>query len=225
MGTRLLIFDMDGVLVDVTDSYRRTIAETVKLFTGTEITNGEIQELKNRGHSNNDWDLTLEIVESLGRRTTKEQVIAEFQKIYLGNNYDGLIARERWLPQNGLFERLAQRFRFAMFSGRERWEVLHTLGKFAPGAVFDPIVGMEDVKREKPDPEGLLKIVEQLAPEEVFYIGDVMDDCLAARAARVSFIGVVGDEIPMRAKLESLFREQGARAVIASVNELESVLP
>ena len=33
-GQRLLIFDMDGVLVDVTESYRQTIIETVKQFTG-----------------------------------------------------------------------------------------------------------------------------------------------------------------------------------------------
>ena len=154
MQTTLLIFDMDGVLVDVTDSYRQTVAETVKLFTGAEITNREIQELKNRGNSNNDWDLTLELVRAKGGTATKEEVVEAFQKIYLGNNNDGLIARERWLPQNGLLEKLAGRFRLAMFTGRERWEAAFTLSKFAPGVVFDPIVGMEDVQREKPDPEG-----------------------------------------------------------------------
>jgi HAD superfamily phosphatase len=30
----LLVFDMDGVLVDVTESYRETIAQTVERFTG-----------------------------------------------------------------------------------------------------------------------------------------------------------------------------------------------
>lgn len=225
MGTQLLIFDMDGVLVDVTDSYRQTVAATVRLFTGTEITNREIQALKNRGGSNNDWDLTLEIVQARGAHPTKQEVIDAFQKIYLGNNYDGLIARERWLAQNGLFERLGRRFRFAMFTGRERWEASHTLSKFAPGVVFDPILGMEDVQREKPDPEGLLKIVERHKPQEAFYVGDVMDDCLAARAAQVQFIGVAGIENPLRAELEAIFRREGAWAVIPSINELESVLP
>lgn len=225
MGTQLIIFDMDGVLVDVTESYRQTVAETVKLFTGAGISNVEIQALKNRGGSNNDWDLTLEIVRARGCNPTKQEVIDEFQKIYLGKNYDGLIARERWLAQNGLFERLARRFQFAMFTGRERLEASFTLSKFAPGVVFDPIVGLEDVQREKPDPEGLLKIVEQHRPEEVFYVGDVMDDCRAARAAGVEFIGVVGAENPLPAELEAIFRQEGAFAVIPSINELESVLP
>ena len=34
---RTLVFDMDGVLVDVTDSYRATIVETVRHFTGIEV--------------------------------------------------------------------------------------------------------------------------------------------------------------------------------------------
>ena len=225
MALRLLIFDMDGVLVDVNDSYRQTISETVKLFTGTEISKQEIQVLKNRGQSNNDWDLTLEIVRSRGKNPTKEAVIAEFQRIYLGDHNDGLIAKERWLPRNGLLERLSQRFRLALFTGRERWEAAYTLGKFAPGVVFEPIVGMEDVRREKPDPEGLLKIIGQLAPDEVFYIGDVMDDCRAALDASVSFIGVVAEDNPLGSELASIFRRMGSRAVIPSVNELESVLP
>ncbi|MBI2816539.1 MAG: HAD family hydrolase [Acidobacteria bacterium] len=222
---RLLIFDMDGVLVDVTESYRQTICETVKLFTGSGISNVEIQALKNRGGSNNDWDLTLEIVESRGVHPTKQEVIDAFQQIYLGVNCDGLISRERWLVRNGLFDSLARRYGFAMFTGRERWEAEFTLGKFAPGVLFDPIIGMEDVKLEKPDPEGLLKIVERRRPAQVFYVGDVMDDCRAAKAANVQFIGVVGAENPLQGELEAIFRREGAVAVIPNVNELESVLP
>ena len=252
---RLLILDMDGVLVDVTESYRQTIIETVKQFTGVELTHKQIQTVKNRGGSNNDWDLSLELIRERGGAPEREEVIRAFQRIYLGENpstfaqggpssrlaesgsrekprderqpnrNDGLIARERWLPRNGLLERLSQRFRLALFTGRERWEAQFTLSKFAPGVLFDPIVCMEDVQFEKPNPEGLLKIVEQVKPSERFYVGDVMDDCLAARAAAVPFIGVVSPENPLAAELEALFRERGAHAVVTDINELERVLP
>lgn len=222
----LLIFDMDGVLVDVTDSYRQTTIEAVREFTGAAITNKEIQAAKNRGGgSNNDWDLTLELVRERGGAPAREKVIEVFQRIYLGENCDGLISRERWLPQDHLLQRLSQRFRLALFTGRERWEALFTLSKFAPGVVFDPVVGMEDVQQEKPHPEGLLKIMEQVKPEQVFFIGDVMDDCRAARAAAVPFIGVVSPENPLREELERLFRQEGARAILSDINELEQVLP
>ncbi|MBI1955438.1 MAG: TIGR01548 family HAD-type hydrolase [Acidobacteria bacterium] len=221
----LLIFDLDGVLVDVTESYRRTIIETVKHFTGVGISNQEIQAAKNRGRANNDWDLTLELARQKGASPTREQVIEVFQRIYLGNNNDGLIARERWLPRNGLLRRLSQRFRLALFTGRERWEAQFTLSKFAPDVVFDPIIGMEDVQREKPDPEGLLKIVQAVTSQQVFYVGDAVDDCRASRAAGVPFIGVVGTGNPLREELARLFQQEGAQVVIADVNELERALP
>jgi len=166
MQSRLLIFDMDGVLVDVTDSYRRTIAETVKLFTGTEISNREIQAFKNRGNSNNDWDLTTEIVRVKGGVATKDEVIEAFQKIYLGTNCDGLIARERWLPRNGLLENLARHSRFAMFTGRERWEASFTLSKFAPRHHVRSHHRHGRRREGKAGPEGLVKILEQLKPQE-----------------------------------------------------------
>jgi HAD superfamily phosphatase len=221
----LLIFDMDGVLVDVTASYRETIRETVRQFTGISITHKEIQASKNRGGSNNDWELSLELIRERGVSPSREEVVAAFQRVYLGKDNTGLISRERWLPREQLLERLALRFHLALFTGRERWEAQFTLSKFAPGILFDPLVGMEDVEFEKPHPEGILKILDRLKPEETFYVGDVMDDCLAARAASIPFIGVVSRDNPLAVELEALFREQGAMAVVADINELEQVLP
>ena len=228
-GERLLIFDMDGVLVDVGESYRAAIIASVKEICGAEITQADIQRYKNRGHSNNDWDLTLEIAREHGSAISRDEVIAIFQKIYLGENCTGMISRERWLPRPGLLERLAEKFRFALFTGRESWEAKFTLNKFAPAARFEPVIGMNEVSREKPDPEGMLKIIEQVAPAEVFYVGDVMDDFRAAQAAGVPFIGVVkaGNDPSgsLAGELGDWFRRQGARAVISDINELESVLP
>jgi HAD superfamily phosphatase len=222
---RLLIFDMDGVLVDVTDSYRSAIIASVKDICGAEITQADIQRYKNRGNSNNDWDLTLEIAREHGSQMTRDEVIAIFQRIYLGENCTGMISRERWLPKPGLLDRLAARFRFALFTGRESWEAKFTLKKFVPQMIFDPVIGMHEVSREKPDPEGMLKIIGTVQPAEVFYVGDVMDDFRAAQAAGVPFIGVVKSGNGLRDELGDWFREQGARAVISDVNELESVLP
>jgi len=221
----LLIFDMDGVLVDVTASYRRTVIETVKHFTGAEITNQDIQARKNRGGANNDWDLALEMIRERAVPPTREEVIAVFQRIYLGGNCSGLIREERWLAGNGLLPRLAQRWRLALFTGRERWEALHTLGRFGAQNLFDPVIGMEDVVREKPDPDGLFRILRPMEPCKAYYIGDTMDDCRAARCAAVPFIGVAGPENPLREDLRGSFEREGALAVISDLNELERTLP
>jgi HAD superfamily hydrolase (TIGR01509 family) len=55
---------------------------------------------------------------------------------------------------------------------------------------FDLVVSSLDVKRPKPDPESLLKILGHfdLAPHEAIYIGDSKIDELAARAARIPLV-------------------------------------
>ncbi len=55
MKKDLLIFDMDGVLVDVNASYRATIQATVKHFSNYEPSHDEIQDWKNRGGWNDDF--------------------------------------------------------------------------------------------------------------------------------------------------------------------------
>ena len=57
----LVIFDMDGVLVDVNESYSATIQATVKHFTGYEPSREEIQDWKNRGGWNDDWRLSTRL--------------------------------------------------------------------------------------------------------------------------------------------------------------------
>ncbi len=64
----VLIFDMDGVLIDVSKSYRKTIQKTVQIYMETclgfkrtredWITHEEISLFKSAGGFNNDWDLT-----------------------------------------------------------------------------------------------------------------------------------------------------------------------
>src|SRR3954471_12646128 len=58
----LLIFDMDGVLVEVSESYRETIQQTVQHFTGTRVERETIQEWKNRGGWNDDWALSHALI-------------------------------------------------------------------------------------------------------------------------------------------------------------------
>jgi len=56
---------------------------------------------------------------------------------------------------------------------------------------IDIVIGSHQVKRRKPDPEGLLLAMKTGAssPEETFHIGDQAEDTQAARAAGVTAIG------------------------------------
>jgi len=223
MTKPLLVFDMDGVLVDVTESYRETIAQTVGHFTGKRISHEGIQELKNQGGWNDDWKLSHHIVKEAGIDTDFETVKAHFQHLFRGNGGPNLMQREKWIARPGTLEKLGQTFRFAVFTGRPKEEARLTLDRFAPEITFDPIVGMYDVENHKPHPEGLLGILKDNCDCQVFYIGDTVDDARAAKAAKVPFIGIAGPENPLYIDLVFLFQEEGSYAIIDDINYLEEV--
>ena len=51
----VLIFDVDGVLVDVRGSFHRSTLQTVHHFTGKRVRAAEIQVWKSKGGYNDDW--------------------------------------------------------------------------------------------------------------------------------------------------------------------------
>jgi HAD superfamily hydrolase (TIGR01548 family) len=219
----MIVFDMDGVLVEVTESYRESIRQTVRHFTGREISYELIQQYKNSGGWNNDWALSQKIAADLGVDASYETVIEEFQKIFLGaNGSRGLILREKWIAQPGALERLAGNFELAIYTGRPRDEAQLTLDRFASRLTFAPIVTADDVARGKPHPEGLEKIRAMRPAQQLWYIGDTVDDARCARAAGVPFIGVASQAANRRGELLDLFASENAATVLEDINSLET---
>jgi HAD superfamily hydrolase (TIGR01548 family) len=219
----LIIFDMDGVLVEVTESYRATIQATVKHFTGYEPTRPEIQDWKNRGGWNDDWQLSHRMIQERGGTESYQEVVDYFQKLFLGENNDGMISREEWIAKDGLFKRLAVNHKLAIFTGRLGWEAQITLNRFLPG-VFDPIVGSDSVANLKPHPEGLIKICTTTEHGKCWYLGDTVDDARASKAAGVPFIGIAARANPRYDELVRLLNAEGAIAVLDDINSLEAVV-
>jgi HAD superfamily phosphatase len=123
----VIVFDMDGVLVEVMDSYREAIRETVRHFTGEFVSHDVIQDFKNAGGWNNDWLLSHRLITDLGKNVEYADVVEYFNQIFLGENGNGLIRREKWMPANGLLEGLAKRCSLAIFTGRAKYEADVTL--------------------------------------------------------------------------------------------------
>jgi HAD superfamily phosphatase len=214
----LLIFDMDGVLVDVTESYRESIAQTVRHFAGAAPTREQIQDYKNQGGWNDDWKLSHHIITHAGVSVPFETVKDHFQSIFLG----GLILREQWVARPGVLETLGEKFDFALFTGRPLEDARLTLDRFALGLTFAPQIGMYEVERHKPHPEGLLRIHGD-GGRTTYYIGDTVDDARCARAAKIPFIGIAAPSNPRYLDLVFLFQEEGAYAIVDDINYLDEV--
>lgn len=220
----VIVFDMDGVLVEVGDSYREAIRATVQHFTGELVSHDEIQDFKNLGGWNNDWLLSHRLISDRGEQVEYVDVVNYFNQVFLGEKGDGLIRHEKWLPKPGLLERLGSRATLAIFTGRAQYEADITLGRYAASIEFDPIVTDDSVPNPKPAPDGLKLIQNRFPDQTIWYLGDTPDDALAAAGAGVPFIGVSTPHNPRHAEIAGILREQGAFTVLSDVNQLEELV-
>ncbi|MDE0103726.1 MAG: HAD-IA family hydrolase [Bryobacterales bacterium] len=224
MTAAMVVFDMDGVLVDPSRTFRRALIETVRHFCGAEFTQDDIVRIKNEGGFNDDSHIALQVIRDAGVVVEDSEVRRFGRDLYWGRNGDGYIRDERWLASDGLLERLEQTRRLAIFTGRGMESAMHSLRRFCGGVRFDPIITHEQVPNLKPAPDGLLEIARQAPRSEMVYVGDNVDDQRAAMAAGVRFIGIAAPGTPRYRETADLFRRRGADAVLESVNQIEDVL-
>jgi len=192
----LILFDIDGVIRDVTKSYRLCVQKTVLKFCNWEPSTYDIDELKNEGIWNNDWDLTLELIERFINESklslqlpSRKTIIKNFENLYFGCspnenhiNWSGFINNEKLLVDTNFFNFLnLNKIKWGFVSGAER-----------PSAKFilenrlklnnPPLIAMEDAP-SKPNPEGFLRLANKLLQEDfgrkcppVAYVGDTIAD-------------------------------------------------
>ena len=220
----VIIFDVDGVLVDTRRSFQRTTLETVKFFTNKRVSARQLHEWKNRPGFNDDWKLSTAWVNDLGFKFEYEEVKTKFQQIYWGKNGKGNVTGEKWLLAKPKIARLAKLAELAIFTGRVWRELDYTLDRNKLRGVFHTIITVEEVDNPKPAPDGLLKILKGREPSEALYVGDNVDDALAAQTAQVPFVAVLPKTGHERRERSTRLRQLGALAILSNVNELEAWL-
>jgi HAD superfamily phosphatase len=202
-----VLFDIDGVIRDVSGSYRRAILATVRHFSGWSPDPATIDALKGEGCWNNDWEASLELLRRHRERhpggpalPSLPEVAEVFSRFYFGGDpsgppahWNGFIRDETLLVERSFFEALsAAEVCWGFVSGAEppsaRFLLEERLGLSHP-----PLVAMGDAP-DKPDPTGLLRLAERLlAPwghtlgplaPPVAYVGDTVADVETVRRAR-----------------------------------------
>ncbi len=228
----VVLFDMDGVLVDVSGSYLRAIEETVYYFTGREIKPKTIQRYKDRGGFNDDWTLTHTIIGDYGVEVPYVRIVDEFQRRYRGEDWDGFITEERPLIQTRTLQQLKQDGHvLGIVTGRPRDEARWTLDRFGWQDYFSLLVPRENQdNRGKPDPYPLLYAMAILQgaglpikADLTIYIGDSVDDIDAACAAGMLAIGFVPPYLDSDAHTFVL-HEHGADLVMTDLDLLPETI-
>lgn len=180
-----LLFDMDGVLVDVTKSYRIAIQKTASFFLGRTVLKSEIATIKGKVGMNNDWDATYALIGN--KDIPYGQVKDYFQQLYLGNGQErGLIEKEKLLISRKKLIYLKNKYgKMGIVTGRPKAEAEYVIKRFRLENIFDILITKEDSKREKPFPDPILKAMKILKSRTPIYIGDSPSDVVAANAANI----------------------------------------
>ncbi|MBI5227558.1 histidinol-phosphate transaminase [Candidatus Micrarchaeota archaeon] len=189
-----VIFDVDGVLIDVSKSYREAIIRTVKEFSGKDISDNSISKLKEIPGFNDDWDCSYALSKGITdpkkvdrNSSVYQQMKNYFQKQYLGE----LIQKEKPLLDLKILEDLSERgMKFGVVTGRPREEALIALRSsgITPKYIKEECIIAKEDAPEKPSPEPLFLAKKKLGAKNPIYVGDTSSDKLAAERAGMLFV-------------------------------------
>ena len=192
----VILFDIDGVIRSVENSYRLSLKKTVYRFCGWDPSYRDIDNAKNEGIWNNDWDLSLELIKrNMKSKNPKpkppqrEDIIRCFEDFYFGGNpkkdskyWSGFIRNEELLVDKEFFKLLSEKgIIWGFVSGAEsvsaKFVLENRLQLKSP-----PLIAMGDAP-DKPDPKGFIYLANKLSKANlgcsnvpIAYVGDTIAD-------------------------------------------------
>ena len=192
----LILFDIDGVIRSVENSYRLSLRKTVYKFSGWEPSYLDIDNAKNEGIWNNDWDLSLELIKRYIKKENlnlkippREEIVKCFEEFYFGGDpnkdskyWSGFIKNEELLVDKKFFDLLDKNgIIWGFVSGAESASAKFVLEKRL-GLKSPPLISMGDAP-EKPDPTGFINLSKKLLGDKlgssnisIAYVGDTIAD-------------------------------------------------
>ena len=220
----MLIFDMDGVIFDVRNSYTNAIIETFKYFSKQDISFDEVMKVKSKSGMNCDWDATKYLLDSKGFNIDIKEIISVFQNLFYNpkdKTKTYLIDKEELLINKETFEKISEKYDLVIFSGRLKEEVLYSLKKYDLDKYFYYFVTSDDLPKNmlKPHPKGVLEILEHCPYKSVKYLGDSIDDIIAGNSAQVEMIGVISKGADYNLMVNN-FKHLGVRYIIKDIKNI-----
>ncbi|MBF0558252.1 MAG: HAD-IA family hydrolase [Nitrospirae bacterium] len=211
MSIRLIIFDLDGTLIDSSIDITHAVNYAVEPYGVVPLTTPEVISLVGEGISK----LMEKIVVKEGVSADLDLLIERF--IYYYSSH--LIDNTTVYP--GVMEVLEQlgTYRKAVVSNKRESLSVRILEQLGLSQHLDMIVGSETVKERKPSPMPVFHVLSVLgtSPEEAVIVGDSNYDIDAGRSAGIKTVAVTYGYRPLHLL-------QGADFIIDSMTELPGVL-
>ncbi len=225
----LILFDIDGVIRSVEKSYRLSLKKTVYKFSGWEPSYIDIDNTKNEGVWNNDWDLSLELIKRFIKKEnlnlkipSRKEIVKCFEEFYFGGDpkkdskyWSGFIRNEELLIDKKFFDFLESNgITWGFVSGSESASAKFVLEKRL-GLKSPPLISMGDAP-DKPNPEGFINLSKKLSGDKlgpsnipIAYVGDTVADINTVINARKEIpfqkfisIGIAPPHLHLKSRIE-----------------------
>ena len=210
-----LIFDVDGVIIDVSHSYHYAIKNTAEMFLGRGLDINLVREIKFKKGINNDYLATLEVIKTFGGSASLEEVVEVFDQ-----EYEKLKEMEGLILSRDFFKKLRDlKVPIGILTGRPRRDLKDAFDRFELWEFFDVVVDDDTIEQpslRKPNPYALNFCMEKMNLDFAVYVGDSLADYQMVEgfkrqyAKRVDYIHFGDRVLPPSAKVvrseEELFQ-------------------
>lgn len=178
-----VLFDLDGTLLNTRELINRSFVHTFEHFRPDHVLTDE--EL--------DSFFGPSLRQTFSRYSTDEQEIEEMIQYYREFNVSSHDEMVTAFPgAKSLIRTLARKgYKLGVVSSKKTDLVEHGLEIFGMRDKIKVIIGEEDVKNPKPDPEGILEAMRILDSKKALYVGDGVGDIEAGKNAGIDTIGVL----------------------------------
>ncbi|RLG10173.1 hypothetical protein DRN73_08515 [Candidatus Pacearchaeota archaeon] len=193
-----ILFDLDGVLIDSSDAWWFAVNATLKKFGKKKVSKEEFLKTY--------WGPHLR--ESFRKINLGEDAIEDCNK-----QYYKFVDKIKIFPESREVLSILKeekKLKIGLVTNTPREITLFSLKKFSLLNYFDVIIGGDDVKKGKPDPEMMLKACKLLniKPKHVALVGDTKSDIIAGRRAGIRLIiglGIDNADIKIK-KLDEILK-------------------
>jgi len=171
---KLLILDLDGVLINSKPNMKKSLAQTSKKLN---------IKLSFKTYENY---LGLPFEKIINKMKIKTNVL-EIKKNYEFFSLKSLNNIKIDKKKINDLKKLKNFFFISVFTSKSKMRTSKILKKYK---FFDYCISSDDVKKGKPDPEGLLKILNKfrLNNKDAIFVGDSIYDYKASKAAKIKYL-------------------------------------
>jgi phosphoglycolate phosphatase len=184
MALKLIIFDLDGTLVDSRVDIMNAVNYAVSLYSLEPMSLEETTTLVGEGVTR----LIAKLLEKRKLHLDMSALVARFESYYSAHP----VSHTTLYPGVPETLRFLHNYRKAVISNKFRSIALKVLEELQLSQYFDEVAGVDTFPERKPSPLPILRILDKFAarPEETLIVGDSIYDMQAGRASGTKTVAV-----------------------------------